>query len=809
MKFRRRLLELKLNQKLSLLMLAALTAAAAASLGGSYWYDARGDYEEALRELETLGQIIGRNSTAALAFQDAQGAKEVLQALSADSSIERCVLYDSARRQFAGYRLGSVTQGPAIEPGGYGVRRNGDRIELHQPIMFDGDRLGSLWIEINTNGLSRRRRDQLKSSAAVWALALLGAFALSFRLQKLISQPLVELTETARDVRADNDYSLRAKKRSRDEIGELVDSFNAMLKRIQERDRQLQQSRSTLEDLVARRTAELRRTNAELIGARDRAEESARLKSEFLANMSHEIRTPMNGVIGMTELLLEQDLDKEERDYAETIRGSAQALLTIINDVLDFSKIEAGKLEFEHVEFDLPDIVDRSAGLLASRVRAKSVEFTVLIGDQVPRRVMGDPVRIQQVLLNLAGNAVKFTEAGEVAVEVSRIGGADARPTVRFAVRDTGVGIAQNALQRLFQPFEQADGSTTRRFGGTGLGLAISKRLVEGLGGVLDCESRVGRGSTFWFDLPLDSVDARSEEPTAGTLTGRRVLVVDDNATNRKILRRYAESWGMRCDEAADADAALELLDDDAGPRYDLALLDVLMPERSGLELAAEIRRRGRWKDLPLVMLGSEGRRNAMRVDDGVDIKAYLLKPIKKSTLFDCLSNVLSRTNRGGQSRAQPQPAQPRPASPQPADNDNGGRRILLVEDNAVNRKVALLFLKRLGYRSEAAVNGVEAVEALRGGRFDAVLMDCQMPDMDGYQATKQIRRMESGGRRTPVIALTANAMRGDRERCLEAGMDDYLSKPLELKSLAVKLREWTDAAASAEARASQYTRTE
>lgn len=640
----------------------------------------------------------------------------------------------------------------------------------------------------------------LNSFCVTGAVSIAVAYLISHILAKRFSNPITKLSGIASKIgRGDLDTEIDIQ--SKDEIGTLANSFRTMALDLK--------STTTSIDKLNREIAERERAESEIIEAKQEVEEinsqlehaiehanqmaleaemANTAKSEFLANMSHEIRTPMNGVIGMTELLLDTELSAEQRDYAETVIRSAELLLQIINEILDFSKIESGNLDLELIDFDLRSTLDDINDILAIKAQEKGLEYISMIDPEITSRLRGDPGRLRQIVTNLIGNAIKFTSEGEIAVIASLDSEDEFHSTVHFAVVDTGIGIPESKTNHVFEAFSQADASTTRKFGGTGLGLSISKKLAELMSGRIGVESKEYKGSTFWFTAKFEKQPASEIPPpqTTRDIRGKKVLIIDDNKTSRLVFRKQFTAWEMKTEEAPDAETALQklLTASEQGAPFDIAIVDMVMPGEDGETLGKKIKANPKISNTILIMMTSLGKTGDARRLEEIGFAAYLTKPVKQSQLYDCIATTCGR-----QSNAAVEKIITRHSL---AENRRSVR-ILVVEDNVVNQKLVVKVLEKLGHSAEIADNGLSAIEALESARYDLVLMDCQMPGMNGYEATRMIRSPISKieNRDIPIIALTANAMQGDRDECIESGMDDYLSKPIKSQAIADMIDKW------------------
>ena len=900
----------KLPIKTKIMLMMMLTSIIGLLLAGVVLivYDQYRAKANMLQDISAIGVLIADRTTAALAFGDSSLAEENLSSLRVKDSVAGACIYNASGIVLARYKGGDGGTIPNPDGATKGWHRFEDNyLKLFEPIILDGERIGTVYISAGLTDFYIQRKHTLYLVALIVFFLSVVSFIISFRLQRVVSEPLMNLMKTAQIISLQKDYSLRATKMSNDEIGSLVIAFNGMLETIDAQNKEKEKYHLHLEDLIQERTRELaaaveeqraivetatigivmirdrvilrcnhkleeifgydpgefagrttrcwyeddndfiemgrdvagqlddtgiffkermfvrkdgtrfwarikaqsvnrnnlsmglvsiieditaeREAAEKLHSAKEAAEDATRAKSDFLANMSHEIRTPMNAVIGLTHLASQTELTPKQRDYLKKIDISAKSLLRIINDILDFSKIEAGKLDMESVKFHLDDVLDNIADLIPVKAQEKGLEVLFKTAPDVPLLLVGDPLRLGQILLNLTNNAIKFTEHGEVVVSIELVEKTDKQTMLRFSVKDTGIGMTKEQADGLFQPFIQADASITRKYGGTGLGLAISRRLVEMMGGEIGVETTPGKGSIFRFTAMFGVHTEEKAERTrrVGDLKGMRVLVVDDSISSQEILKNALESMSFDVVTASSGEEALVELEreTDNNRPFELVIMDWRMPGMDGIDTSRHIRQNRKLSKTPtIIMVTAYGREEVMKKAEEAGLDGFLIKPVNASVLLDTIMEVFNR-------KYEMQPATK--VTMGPADKvlkKIRGARVLLAEDNEINQQVAREMLEGLGLIVTIAGNGIEAVRAVQGAAYDAVLMDIQMPEMNGFEVTAEIRR-DPRFRELPIIAMTAHAMAEDRDKSLRAGMNDHITKPIDPEQLYSILLKW------------------
>jgi two-component system, sensor histidine kinase and response regulator len=772
--------------------------------------------EELLHHGSTTIAMVSLNSEYAIYAEDQRALQTVVESLK-DEEIAYVAIFSKDRRTLTQktFRSGAqippleVLESKPLEPSRKTfdnpldgkryidiavpvISRSGNQSELFLGMDAESkasELIGHVQLGLSLDGLHERIRQFVLSTMLLTSCIIALGVAITLTLTRKIASPIRKLITVTHGI-AEGNIDQTIDMDTHDEIDHLADAFNVMLRRLREYRDEVSEHHRTLEEKVRQRTLELEKATEEALVLAQKATEASRAKSQFLANMSHEIRTPMNGILGMTQILLETELTQKQRKWARTVLESGEALLDILNDVLDFSKIEAGKLELQTIAFDIRECIEGTLEMLAENAQRKGLELFCQVRQDLPQALLGDPTRLRQVFTNLVGNAVKFTERGEVLVSVAPEKETDNSIVLRFEVRDTGIGMDPGVRDRIFDAFSQADESTTRKYGGTGLGLAIVKQLCQIMGGEISVESEPNRGSTFSLLIPFgkSTLSRASSEKLGVEMRGMRILVVDDNATNRTILQHQLNAWGAQNQAAEDGPRALEMLRaaSSRGDGYDIAILDMMMPIMDGFDLARAIKSDPAVHKVQLIMLTSVGMDGELERARNSGIAAYLTKPVRQSSLYNALVGLVC-SGKGDcfQDIDRHESKEDRLALFQ--------ARVLLAEDNPVNQEVCRQMLHILGCQVHIAPDGFEVMNALSREHYDLILMDCQMPEPDGYETTRAIRELEarenSNRVHTTIITLTAHAMDGDRDRCLTSGMDDYMSKPFSIERLTETLK--------------------
>lgn len=750
--------------------------------------DYAGYRKEVIALLESHARVVGNNNTAAIVFEEPLSARDSLRALEVVPEIIQAAIFDRSGEIFARYSAHGNAQSVVARDQGFYFQRG--YVDLYNPILFDGEVIGTIFLRYDMSPTYQAMANQLVVDLGVGFGALLIALFFVNRVQRTITEPLQTLASTAQHVSDFGNYSVRVPVVSDDDIGQMTAVFNTMLQQVQDRDSELANSRDLLEQRVKERTAEL-------TVAKEEAEAAAQSKTQFLATMSHEIRTPLNGVIGMASLLASSNLNEEQLDSVNTIQNSADALLTIINDILDFSKIEAGKMDLEIIPFNLRNMLEDLVDTMKFKAAEKKIFLQLRIEQGVEESVLGDPGRLRQILMNFTSNAIKFTSQGGVMVNVSAEQLPSGNSRYSISVEDSGIGISPDNLDRIFDEFTQADSSTTRKYGGTGLGLSICSSLAKLMGGAIEVESRQGQGSRFSLVLTLPRATRRPLGEVGNIVPldhSARVLIVGDITGNYRLTSEWCERWGMDTVFAEDFKKADTVLGLSQGETcYEMIIVDEVLELIKAIDFARALRRDQRWQKTALLYIGVSVSAEKIRLIEEAGFNGYQVRPLKEVNLYRTIRNLLRHIKTvGGQVEEFVTPFMYSENINAAVSATLANFRILLAEDNIVNQKVAARMLEKLGCSVDVAADGSEALRMWRQFPYDLIFMDCHMPVVDGYEATRQIRQSETGGVHIPIVALTANAMEGEKQVCLDAGMDAFVAKPVMLSDLEAVIVNYT-----------------